>query len=118
MRGPTESYPSPVRDKYHFRSLDIGESMELERIDPARVRTAATMYGTRYGVWLLVHKTGTDTATVTRVEAPPVRKKVIGDNHRDEGIRKLHDAVATLTGMFLKVQRSVDSIERQLEEKL
>lgn len=60
---------------YPFEELEIGESLEVTGIE-GNIRSAASMWGTRYGIWLQVTKIDDGVMKVTRFSAPsPTNRK-------------------------------------------
>ena len=85
--------------KYTFDELDIGESMEVTGIE-GNIRSAATMWGTRYSIWLQVSKIDDGIMRVTRIEAPlRLKQKKL---HRFEQLEQRLDAMASLLRIILE----------------
>lgn len=85
--------------KYHYEELKIGESIEVTGVE-GNIRSAATMWGTRYGIWLQVAKIDDGVMRVTRIEAPlRERKKKIT---RDALLDAKLDAIVSLQRLILE----------------
>lgn len=105
--------PALPRNKYNFHLLEIGGEMFVPG-KPAQIRTAATMWGTRYGFWLTTRKAspadnyGPTGLWVKRVEDPPRQKKRKREDKTDHQLLKeLHDAVRCLTVLICQVKADV-----------
>ncbi len=86
-------------NKYHFQDLAIGESMEVCGVEQ-NIRSAASMYGTRYGIWLQCSRIDDGYVKVTRIETPLRFRKRILSRH-DRMLERL-DAMAELLRLILE----------------
>jgi hypothetical protein len=86
-------------NKYHFQDLEIGESMEVCGIEQ-NIRSAASMYGTRYGIWLQCSRIDDGYIKVTRIENP-IRQRTIRLSKHEQLCERL-DAVAQLLRLVLE----------------
>jgi hypothetical protein len=86
-------------NKYHFQDLEIGESMEVCGVEQ-NIRSAASMYGTRYGVWLQCTKIDDGYTKVTRIESP-IRPRKQETSRHDRLVERM-DAMAELLRLILK----------------
>jgi hypothetical protein len=91
-------------NKYNFQDLSIGESKEVTGIE-GNIRSSATMWGTRYGIWLQCEKIDDGRIKVTRVPEP------ISWNKK-ERIDKLEHKVDSLAGLMFRV---LDELKKQKE---
>ncbi len=86
-------------NKYHFQDLEIGESMEVCGVEQ-NIRSAASMYGTRYGIWLQCSRIDDGYVKVTRIETP-LRPRTKTLSRHDRVVERL-DAIATLLRLVLE----------------
>lgn len=85
-------------NKYRFNELEIGESMEVCGIEQ-NIRSAASAWGTRYGVWLQVSRIDDGYCKVTRISEPiHARKKELT---KHEQLCERMDAMAQLLRLIL-----------------
>ncbi len=87
--------------KYDFQTLDIGETQFFHgKIE--RIRSAASMWGTRYGVWLKVTRVPNG-ADVTRVESSfsTQRKVHVGINER---LKRIEDGIRFLSLLVIQLK--------------
>lgn len=82
---------------YEFNKLEVGESVEVVGIE-GNIRSAASNWGTRYGVWLRVEKIDDGVVRVTRYDSPISQKKL----SQYERLEARLDAVATLLRLVLE----------------
>ena len=85
--------------KYHFDELNIGESVEVCGVE-SNIRSAASMWGTRYGVWLQVTRIDDGYCRVTRLEAPVKYRQKQLTKH--EQVCERLDAIANLLRLVLE----------------
>lgn len=85
--------------KYNFDELNVGESVECIGVE-SNIRSAASMWGTRYGIWLQVNKIDDGVFRITRMAAPlqPRQKRL----HRIERIEQRLDAMTNLLRLILE----------------
>lgn len=83
--------------KYYFNELEVGESMEVVGIE-GNIRTAASNWGTRYGVWLQVEKIDDGVMKVTRIDEPISPKRL----SQYERLEERMDAMASLLRLVLE----------------
>jgi len=86
-------------NKYHFQDLEIGESIEVCGVEQ-NIRSAASMYGTRYGIWLQCSRIDDGYTKVTRVESP-IRPRKRTQSKTDRLVERL-DAMASLLRLILE----------------
>lgn len=87
---------------YRFDELDIGESVEITGVE-GNIRSAASMWGTRYSIWLQVKKIDDGRMMVTRLEAaaPNRRKKPL----------PLRELLYEMTKLMLEIKRLIEEKE-------
>ena len=83
--------------KYSYDQLEIGESMEVTGIE-GNIRSAASMWGTRFGIWLSVTKIDDGIMKVTRVNLPRLDK-----HSRMDKLEKRVDAISDLLRLVLNL---------------
>lgn len=83
--------------KYDFNTLAIGESMEVIG-NEGNIRSAASNWGTRYGVWLQVQKIDDGVMRVTRYDSPINSKRL----SQYERMEQRLDAMASLLRLILE----------------
>jgi hypothetical protein len=59
--------------RYPFNSLAIGESIVITGVE-GNIRSAASMWGRRYGVWLSTERIDDGVVKVTRIPVPVSRR--------------------------------------------
>lgn len=89
-------------DKYGFKNFHVGETTVFPLVYK-NIRSAATMYGTRYGVWFNVEKRP-DGFYVTRIEAPPSNKSKRKEA-LDIRLKRIEDGVRFCSIILVKLQK-------------
>lgn len=87
-------------NKYHFQDLEIGESMEVCGIEQ-NIRSAASEWGTKYGIWLQCSKIDDGYVKVTRISTP-LRTRVSPGISKHQQLCERLDAVAKLLRLILE----------------
>jgi hypothetical protein len=105
-----------AKNKYQFETLEIGETMFVPGKLTA-IRTSASMWGTRYGIWLRVRAVQ-DGAMVERVESAPGWQR---GTHAQKKIRsvmdQLHeqkDALRAISLLLIQVLTILKEREREV----
>lgn len=103
--------------KYPFDELtEVGDSMVLpkDQVKEGNLRSAAAMWGTRYGKWLRVAKLADEAFKVTMVADPPRQHKKVRPQHRPPSVATLelqstlqqhHEALRALTLLVLDLKK-------------
>jgi hypothetical protein len=92
--------------KYDFYDLDVGESMIITG-NEANIRSAASMAGARYGLWLMCEHVDDDAVRVTRIECPRQRK------HR--GKKRLETVMIDLYHVLNDVKDGLHELNRRMD---
>lgn len=87
---------------YPFQGLQIGESVEVTGIE-GNVRSAASMWGTRYGIWLQVNKIDDGFMKVTRIAEPKNIK-------RKDGLREI---LLDMTQLLITIRNDVEELKER-----
>ena len=85
--------------KYPFDGLQIGESVEVVGVE-GNIRSSASMWGTRYGIWLQCEKIDDGRIKVTRIDTPVNYKK-------KKRIDRLEEKIDMLAGLLLKIHEQL-----------
>jgi len=97
--------------KYYFDHLEIGESMFVAG-RASNIATAASTWGTRYGIWLRVKRVE-DGAVVTRLDGPIRRRAVETPDRKqlrsvEDSLDELKDAIRALTMLVLQLKTQIE----------
>jgi hypothetical protein len=99
----------PKQNKYNFHELtSLGDSITLPRgcYNIARIRTAASNYGRRHGVWLEVSNVP-DGIRIVRIAVPPSDK--IGDRDSlSSRVRRIEDGVRFLCVTMIQIKNLLE----------
>lgn len=105
--------------KYHFDQLEIDDYAIMSGDGP-NIRSSASTWGRRYGIWLSVTKHGKKWK-ITRLPGPLNFKREA--EHRryislEEAINKQHDALRTLTLLVLGLKKTIEQEFSPEQEKI
>lgn len=96
------------RNKYHFEELTIGESIHIiGKIDA--IRSSASMWGSRYGIWLRVKK-APQGGIVSRV-SDPLHVETKRNLSIAERLSKQEDALRFISLMLIKIKDMIEDKE-------
>lgn len=91
--------------KYDFAELEVGETKTfLGRL--ANIRSAASMWGTRYGVWLKVKKAPSG-AEVTRVATSFSPQRTVRVT-LDQRLQRIEDGIRFLSLLTIQLKKQID----------
>lgn len=95
--------------KYGFEQLQIGESVAIYGKEEA-IRTSASEWGRRYGIWLQTRKALDGAIVVQRLEAPtrPTRKRKLSIEER---LKQLEDGQRFIAIMVTKIHSLLEKSE-------
>ena len=97
-------------NKYGFQDLAIEESMYVPG-DPSNIRSAAAMWGTRYGIWLSTRKADGKGLHVTRIADPPRQPKRKREDKTDRQLLKeIHDTLRCLAVIICRMETTLNEL--------
>lgn len=98
-------------NKYNFQLLSIGET-QFTPGNPARIRSAASNWGRRYGIWLKTESVK-DGCNVTRV-AEPIRKSSQRKVETEVRLKRIEDGIRFLSVLVVKMKLQMDKLSPEL----
>lgn len=101
------------KTKYNLHLLqEPGESMIIHG-DGRLIRTAASMWGTRFGVWFSVNMEDGG-YRITRLDAPP-KKRLTRDLRLEERMDRMEDALRFNSIMLSKIHKLLQEREEDMD---
>ncbi len=91
--------------KYPFDELEIGESITITGIE-GNIRSAASMWGRRYGVWLTTEHVDDGVVKVTRIPVPLERRN----------FRHMEEIMTSMLSLLADLQRDVQDLKVGIEK--